>query len=96
MALGACLWIKIPGVLVAPVFLFVLSTTRQRLEFCLGVGVMALVGYGPAMLQNARAVIDAVFLYPGLDIHTSSGISTWGLRTMFPAMTRVPVSMRLG
>lgn len=96
VALGACLWIKIPGVLVAPVFLFVLPTTRQRVEFCLGVGLTALVGYGPALLQNARAVIDAVFLYPGLDIHTSSGISTWGLRTMFPAMTRVPVSMRLG
>lgn len=95
-ALGACLWIKIPGVLVAPVFLFVLPDLRARTQFCVAAGVTGLLGYAPALWLNADAVINAVFLYPGLNIHTSSGISSWGLRNLYPAIMSVPDWMRLG
>ena len=95
VALGACLWIKIPGVLMAPAFLFALPTLRARAEFCAGAGAIALLGYGPTLWMNADAVITAVFLYPGLNIHTSSGIASWGLRNIYPAVFTVPEAIRM-
>lgn len=94
--LGLCLWFKIPGILAGPVFFFALPGARERLRFCLAGGVVALIGYGPALLLNARAVIDAVFLYPGLRIHTSSGVTTWGLLNLYPDVASLPAGVRLG
>ncbi|MCH7600621.1 MAG: DUF2029 domain-containing protein [Myxococcales bacterium] len=94
-ALGLCLWFKIPGILAAPVFFFALPDLRERLRFCLAGGAVALIGYGPALLMNAQAVIDAVLLYPGLRIHTGSGITTWGLLNLYPDVGSLPAALRL-
>jgi len=93
---GLSLWFKIPGVLVGPVFFFALANWGQRARFCLAGAATLLLGFGNALFSNAKAVIDAVFLYPGLRIHTSSGISTWGLSNLFPSVESLPPSLRLG
>lgn len=93
--LGLCLWFKIPGVLAGPVFWFALPNSRQRLLFVLAGGATALIGFAPALILNARAVIDAVFLYPGLRIHTSSGITIWGLLNLYPDVATLPAFLRL-
>jgi hypothetical protein len=96
VVLGLSLWIKIPGVVAGPIFLFALADNKQRIHFCLAGAATVLLGFGPALLTNASAVINAVFLYPGLAIHTSSGITTWGLANFFPDIGSLPQSMRLG
>lgn len=95
VVLGLCLWFKIPGVLAGPVFWFALSNSRQRLLFVLAGGTTALIGFAPALILNARAVIDAVFLYSGLRIHTSSGITVWGLLNLYPDVATLPAFLRL-
>ncbi len=93
--LGLSLWIKIPGVLAGPVLLLALRGARERTRFCVAGGAVALAGFAPALLIDARAVIDAVFLYPGLEIRTGSGITTWGLLNLLPGADELSTSARL-
>lgn len=95
VVLGLSLWLKIPGVLAGPVFFFALPDLKQRARFCLAGAATALLGFAPALLSNARAVIEAVFLYPGLRIHTSSGITIWGLSNLYPDVESLPPALRL-
>jgi len=93
--LGLGVWIKLPVVLVGPALLLVLPDARERLRFCLAGGVVALAGYAPALALDSRAVIDAVILYPGLEIRTGSGITTWGLLNLVPEAANASTAMRL-
>jgi hypothetical protein len=81
---------------VGPVFFFALPSLKQRAQFCIASAATRLIGFGNALFSNARAVVDAVFLYPGLRIHTSSGITTWGLNNLLPGVESIPPSLRLG
>jgi hypothetical protein len=93
--LGLSLWIKIPGLLAGPALLLALPDSRERIRFCVAGGAAVLVGYGPALVADAEALIDAVFLYSGLPIHTSSGVTTWGWLNLLPDPASLPRSMRL-
>lgn len=93
--LGLGVWIKLPIVLAGPALLLVLGNPREVLRFCAVGGAVALAGYAPSLLLDARAVIDAVLLYPGLEIRTSSGITTWGLLNLLPDLDSLSSSGRL-
>ena len=93
--LGLGLWLKIPGVLAAPVLLFALNDWKQRTQFCVAGGLTALAGFAPALALNPQAVVEAVFLYSGLAIRTSSGITTWGLLNLLPDFENISTSAKL-
>ncbi len=93
--LGLGVWIKLPVVLAGPLLLLALPDRREMLRFCTVGGAIALLGFAPALVANARAVIDAVVLYPGLEIRTRSGITTWGLLNLLPDLENLSPSGRL-
>ena len=87
--LGLSLWIKLPGILGAPILFFALPDWRQRLYFSLGFGVCFLLGYGPWLLQDPELIVRSVFLYPGLMIQTPAGIRIWGLDVFYPLLGEI-------
>lgn len=92
--LGLSLWIKIPGVLAAPVLVFALPRWEQRIRFgatTLGVGVLTWL---PALVADARVVIDSVLLYSGLRVQTTSGVQIWGLQVFYPEIPSLPEPLR--
>ncbi len=93
--LGLGVWIKLPVILAGPALLLALPDKRQALRFCIAGGAVAVAGFAPALVMNARAVVDAVILYPGLEIRTGSGITTWGLLNLLPDMESLSTSTRL-
>jgi len=93
--LALSLWVKIPGLLAGPALLLALPNLRERTRFCAAGAVVVSIGYGPALLTDARALIDAVLLYPGLPIHTSSGVTIWGLQNFLPDPASLPQALRL-
>ncbi|MDP6977464.1 MAG: hypothetical protein QF570_02545 [Myxococcota bacterium] len=93
--LGLGVWIKLPVVLAGPALLLALPDKRETLRFCAVGGVVAIAGFAPALIMDARAVVDAVILYPGLEIRTGSGITIWGLLNLLPDMESLSTSMRL-
>lgn len=84
VALGLCLWVKIPGVLAAPVLLLALPDARARARFAAATALTALAGYAPALAQGAEAVVRAVWLYPGMILQTRTGTLVWGIQNLLP------------
>ena len=70
------LWIKLS------VILF-LQGWRKRLIFCLSLGIIAVIGYLPALVQDAAVVYTNVFGYRGLALQTVGGVPVWGPRVLF-------------
>ncbi|MGH0029794.1 MAG: glycosyltransferase 87 family protein [Myxococcota bacterium] len=91
-ALGLCLWVKIPGLLAAPVLFFALPDARARLRFAAAGVATTLVGYAPALLVDPAAVVRAVWLYPGLVLQTRTGELVWGIQNLLPDGT-LPASV---
>jgi hypothetical protein len=92
--LGASLWIKIPGILAAPVLALALPRWEERIRFgatTLGVGVLTWL---PALVADARVVIDSVLLYSGLRVQTTSGGQIWGLQVFYPEIPSLPETLR--
>lgn len=84
--LGLSLWIKVPGILGAPILLLALPHWRARVQFGLGFGICLMLGYGPWLIQDLELVIRSVFFYPGLMIQTTEGIRIWGLDVFYPVI----------
>jgi len=84
VALGLGLWIKIPGVLAAPLLCLAVPDWSGRLRLAAAMGATALAGYLPWLLQDPSPVIRSVFLYPGLRIQTTAGMPIWGLERFLP------------
>ena len=82
--LGVGLWIKFPAILAVPALAFGLVSWQQRARFLVATGVVGIASYLPALAQDASAVVDSVFLYPGLQIQTPAGIRVWGNQLFFP------------
>lgn len=93
--LGLSLWVKIPGILAGPAMLAALPNTRERVRFCLAGAAVVMVGFGHSLFVDAEALINAVVLYPGLRIHTSSGVAIWGLLDSLPDPASLPQFLRL-
>jgi hypothetical protein len=82
LALG--LWIKIPGVLAAPLLWLAVPDRPGRIRFAVTAVGLSLVGYLPWLWLDAETVIRSVFLYPGLRIQTTAGMPIWGLERFLP------------
>lgn len=95
-ALGLGAWIKIPGLLAAPALFLVLPDLGSRARFAAALGGTALVGFLPALLVDARALIEAVFFYSGLRIQTTSGVLIWGPQLFYPEPASLPLPIRRG
>ena len=82
-ALGAGLWIKLPGVLAVPALVLFLRGWRKRLLFLSIFGAVALLGYLPALISDAAVIATNVFGYHGRMLQTQGGIALWGPRVLF-------------
>jgi hypothetical protein len=92
--LGASTWIKLPGILAAPLLCLAQPGPQSRVAFVAGFAAVALAGYLPALLLDGRAVIDAVLLYPGLRVQTTQGMPIWGTLSLLPNIAELPTSLR--
>ena len=77
-ALGASLWMKLPGVLALPALLTLFRRWRLRGVFLLAAAVTALLTYLPALIQDYKVVFANVFGYRGLILQTAAGVPLWG------------------
>lgn len=93
LALG--LWIKIPGVLAAPLLWMAVPDRPGRIRFVLAAAGVSLAGYLPWLWLDAEAVIRSVFLYPGLRIQTTAGMPIWGLERFVPDWHTIPPEWRV-
>ena len=87
--LGLSLWIKVPGLLGAPILLLALPSWKERFHFSLGLGLCLALGYGPWLVLDPELVIRSVFLYPGLMIQTTAGTRIWGLDVFYPLIAQI-------
>ena len=77
-ALGASLWVKLPGILALPALLIMLRRWRLRGVFLVAAAVVALLTYLPALIQDYKIVFTNVFGYRGLILQTATGVPLWG------------------
>jgi hypothetical protein len=89
LALGVGFWIKLPGLLALPAFLFYLERWRHRLVFVLATAAIALVGYAPIFLRP-DVVVANVFGYHGGMLQTLGGVPAWGSRVLFFSLIAPP------
>ncbi len=80
VVIGASLWIKLPGVLAVPAFVFFIPRWRKRLIFLSAFAVAGALGYLPILLKGPDVIFTNVLGYHGQMIQTTSGIPVWGIR----------------
>jgi len=90
VAIGASLWIKLPGILAIPALVLYLQGWRRRLLFLSVVGLVTLVGYFPALVRDANVIALNVFGYHGRLLQTPAGVPVWGLRVLFFSIIAAP------
>jgi hypothetical protein len=78
VALGASFWIKLPGLMAIPAFVFFVQGWRRRLLFLAVIGITAVSTYIPALLIDPLIVYKNIFGYHGVIIKTASGIPIFG------------------
>ena len=78
VAVGASLWIKLPGLLALPAL--VLSFPRWRDRFACGLAalVSGVATYLPVLAVDPGTLYERVFAYRGQAIHTTAGELIWG------------------
>jgi len=79
-AMGVSLWVKLPGVMAMPAFLFYLPNWRKRFMFLGAAGIVGISTYLPAFFKDAAVVYENVFGYRAQLIQTTGGIPVWGTR----------------
>ncbi|MGA2172201.1 MAG: glycosyltransferase 87 family protein [Sedimentisphaerales bacterium] len=79
VVLGASFWVKLPGILVIPVFILFVQGWRRRLIFLCAVAVIAVSTYLPALCQDASVVYKNVLAYRGQRVYTTEGVTVWGI-----------------
>lgn len=90
IAIGASLWIKLPGILAIPALVFFVQGWRRRLLFLAVAGIVALSTYLPALIQDAPTVYANVFGYRAQNLHTVAGESAWGPRVLLFSIIASP------
>src|SRR5437588_4986262 len=95
IALGLSLWIKLPIVLAIPALVFFIPDWRTRFRFLLITGVIALITYLPALIQDPTIVWNNVFGYRAQILHTTAGVPAWGPRVLLFSIIASPQSWPL-
>jgi hypothetical protein len=80
VVMGLSLWVKLPGIMAIPAFVFFLQGWRKRLLFLAVIGFVGVSTYTPAIIKDAPIVYKNVFGYHGQLIQTTAGIPVWGCR----------------
>lgn len=75
---GLSVWIKLPTILAIPAFVFFIPKWRERFQFLLIGGIVALAGYVPALIQDPEIIWRNVFGYRAQLLYTTAGLPTWG------------------
>lgn len=96
VALGASFWIKLPGIMAIPAFVFFLQGWRKRLLFLAVIGLVGVSTYIPAIIKDAPIVYKNIFGYHGIITKTNSGIPIWGCYTfLVPLFNVLPSGLKL-
>jgi hypothetical protein len=82
VAAGFGFWIKIPGAPAIPALLILVPTWRKKFIFLCTTGLVAVLPYAPALMQDPDVVYANVFGYRGLMIHTPAHVPLWGVRVL--------------
>jgi hypothetical protein len=90
IALGVCLWIKLPIVLAIPAFLFFIPDWRRRFQFLAIAGVVGISTYLPALVADPAIVWKNVFGYRAQILHTTAGVPAWGPRVVLFSIIAPP------
>jgi Glycosyltransferase family 87 len=88
--LGVGLWIKLPAVLALPALVLFLPDWRKRFQFLLNSGVVGLLTYVPALVQDPAIVWHNVFGYRAQILHTTAGVPAWGPRVFLFSIITAP------
>jgi Gpi18-like mannosyltransferase len=83
VAIGLSLWVKLPGIMAIPAFVFFLQGWRKRLLFLAVIAFVGVSTYIPAIIKDAPIVYKNVFGYHGQIIQTTTGIRAWGNAIQF-------------
>ena len=78
IALGASLWIKVPGLLALPALLLSFPRWRDRLACGVAAVVTGATTYAPMIVLDPRLLYKRVFGYRGLFLHTTAWEPIWG------------------
>ena len=96
VVLGASFWIKLPGLMAIPAFVFFLQGWRKRLLFLAVIGLVGVSTYLPAIIKDAPIVYKNIFGYHGRIIQTNSGIPIWGCYIfLVPFFNGLPPELKL-
>jgi len=89
VAVGASLWIKLPGLLALPAL--VLSFPRWRDRFACGLAavVTGAVTYLPVLAVDPGTLYARVFAYHGQALHTTAGELIWGPLSLMASLVGV-------
>ena len=87
---GASLWIKLPGILAFPALVLLINGWRRRLIFLGVAGATAIATYLPAIIQDARTVMTAIFGYHGEPLHTTGFVPVWGPKVLLFSFIALP------
>lgn len=90
IALGVSLWVKLPIVLAIPALVLFLPDWSRRFRFLAIAGVVALLGYFPALLQDPAIIWKNVFGYRAQIVHTTAGVPVWGPRVLLFSIIASP------
>jgi hypothetical protein len=90
IAIGLGLWVKVPGILAVPALAWYLTSWRRRALFLLGIGLVGIIGYLPALLQDAPVIAQNVFGYHGRLLQNPAGEPAWGPRVLFFSIIAAP------
>jgi Gpi18-like mannosyltransferase len=80
VAIGASLWIKLPGILLVPALAFYFPHWWQRVRFLAIAAVVGVSTYLPALIADHAIVWDNVFAYKGQLVRTTAHQFVWGMR----------------
>ena len=78
VALGASLWIKLPGLLALPALLLSFPRWRDRFACGAAVVVTGVATCAPMIALDPRLLYQRVFGYRGQFLHTTAGEPIWG------------------
>jgi hypothetical protein len=90
ITIGISLWVKVPGVLAIPALAWFIPSWRRRALFLTGIGLVATIGYLPALLQDPAIVAQNVFSYHGRLLQNPAGEPAWGPRVLFFSLIAAP------
>lgn len=78
VAVGASLWIKLPGLLALPALILSFPRWRERIACGVAALVTGVTTYVPMMALDPRLLYQRVFGYRGQFVHTTAWEPIWG------------------